>query len=92
MFQRVSTENNVLCYAYELFNEEDVYTYQIEKRNEELIRIRMEHYYYFILGEKLIEKLKGRGYVSMEEVYQKYQVTEIPIEKKEGFMKTFFRS
>lgn len=96
MFDKKRAQMNhcILDYAYEIKNNEDVNTYAIQEQNGQIIRHFMDHYYLFVLGEKTIEKLRGRGYLSMEEVYQKYQVPEIPIvenEKKEGFMKTFFR-
>ncbi len=92
--RRAQMNHCSLDYAYEIKNNEDVNTYAIQEQNGQIIRFFMEHYYLFVLGEKTIEKLRGRGYLSMDEIYQKYQVTEIPIvesEKKEGFMKTFFR-
>ncbi len=93
MFQKQKNQNDILCYAYEIVNSEDVNIYKIRRSDEQIVRTLIDHYYLFVLGQKTIEKLQWRGYLSMEEVYQKYQVTEIPIveEKKEGYMKTFFQ-
>lgn len=75
-------KNDVLDYAYEI-DSDNVNTYTLERRENQIYRILNNHYYLDILGEKIISKLRGRGYLSMEEVYQKYQVPEIPIVENE---------
>lgn len=87
------TEEKILDYVYEIV-EEDVNTYMLWQKDDIIYRVFRDHYYWSVLGEKTIDKLRGRGYLSLEEAYQKYGVLEIPIwqnEKKEGFVKTFFR-
>lgn len=91
MFER--KPNKSLDYVYEIL-EDVVKTYEIQKIENQLFCILNGHYYLDILGERTIEKLRGRGYLSMEEACYKYQVTEIPIltdTKKGGFMKTLFK-
>lgn len=87
------SESKFLDYIYEI-DGEDVNTYILCQSEESIYRISRDHYYWSILGEKTIDKLRGRGYLSLEEACQKYDVIEIPIyqgEKKESFVKTFFR-
>lgn len=62
----------VLAYAYERQNIEDVQTYILVREKESLLLIPDRHFYFSILGEKTIEKLVARGYLSMEELNEKY--------------------
>jgi len=83
-----------LDYAYEMVDSENVYTYEIRKKEDAICRIFCTNYHFSILGEKTVEKLRGRGYLSMEEIYQKYGVVEVPIieqSKKKGLVKTFLK-
>ena len=66
----------VLDYVYEKENEEDIQTYILIKENETYLLIPKQHFYFSILGEKTIDKLIARGYLSMEELYQKYNNIE----------------
>lgn len=74
----------VLDYAYEKENEEDIQTYILIKENETHLLIPNQHFYFSILGEKTIDKLIARGYLSMEELYQKYNNN---IEKQKAKLK-----
>lgn len=65
-------KSKVLDYAYERQSAEDVQTYTLIKENETLLLIPDQHYYFSILGEKTIEKLVARGYLSVEELHEKY--------------------
>lgn len=65
-------KQQILDYAYERQNEEDVQTYILTKQNDSLLLIPHRHFYFSILGEKTIEKLIARGYLSIEEINQKY--------------------
>lgn len=92
-FGKQSKDNgHLLDYAYET-KKEEVFVYKIKEIDGEIFRIFINHYYMGILGEeRTIEKLRGKGHISMEEVYSKYQVLDIPLlEIEKGFMKTLFR-
>ncbi len=93
--QKQLQADNDLDYVYEVINQHDVNIYMIQKNMNQIYRVFCGHYYYEILGEKTIEKLIGRGFLSMEEAYIKYGVTEIPMEtnheQQKGFMKTFWK-
>lgn len=70
-------KHKILDYVYERQNEEDVQTYTLIKEKESLLLIPDQHYYFSILGEKTIEKLVVRGYLSMGELQKKYTNEEI---------------
>ena len=65
-------EVQILNYAYERKDEEIVQTYVVTKENENILLIPLQKFYFSILGEKTIEKLTCRGYLSLEEVKEKY--------------------
>ena len=70
-------KTNIIDYAYERENIEDVQTYIVTKEKEFLYLIPHRHFYFSILGEKTIEKLVERGYLSMEELEKKYENNKI---------------
>lgn len=76
----------ILDYVYERQNEEDVQTYKVTKNEEDIILLSpIQHFYFSILGERTIEKLEGRGYLSMDEFNQKYgdfKIETAPQKKK----------
>ena len=84
-----------LTYAYEIDNDEIVKTYMIAENEGQMYRILNGKYYLCVLGDQTIYKLECRGYLFMEEVYQKYGVSEIPIiendEKPKNLIKTLFQ-
>lgn len=63
----------IIDYAYERENMEDVQTYMVTKENEVIYLIPHHHFYFSILGEKTIERLIERGYLSIEELEKKYE-------------------
>lgn len=65
-------KSKILDYVYERESIEDVQTYILTKENESFLLIPQNHFYFSILGEKTIDKLTSRGYLSMEELYEKY--------------------
>lgn len=71
----------ILDYVYERQNIEDVQTYILVEENENLTLIPKQHFYFSILGEKTIDKLVNRGYLSMEELKIKYSNNEIKKQK-----------
>lgn len=71
-------KNKILDYVYEHENEEIVQTYAVTKNEDNIIYLSpIQHFYFSILGERTIEKLEGRGYLSMEEFKEKYPDTNI---------------
>lgn len=76
----------ILDYVYERQNEEDVQTYKVTKTEEDVILLSpLQHFYFSILGERTLEKLEGRGYLSMDEFNQKYgdfKIETAPQKKK----------
>jgi len=69
-----NSNNDILDYVYERQTDEDVQTYSVTKNDQDVILLSpLQHFYFSILGEKTIEKLEGRGYISIEEFYQKYE-------------------
>lgn len=94
MFQKSQNDASFLCNVYQLIGDEYADTYQIHRRKNQFVRTFMDRFYLDRLGhERTIENLQVRGYLSMEEFYQQYQVNESQMveKEKEGFMKTFFR-
>lgn len=77
---------DILDYVYERQNEEDVQTYEVTKIDEDVILLSpLQHFYFSILGERTLEKLEGRGYLSMDEFNQKYsdfKIETAPQKKK----------
>ncbi len=94
MFQNFQMKEVFLCYTYQVANDEYVDTYEMQRRGEKIVSTFIQRFYLDRLGkERTIENLQGRGYLSMEEFCQKYQILSCDImeEKKEGFMKSLFR-
>lgn len=87
---------NILDHAYEIVNEEDINLYAIVKVEDTLSRVLDGHLYWSVRGEYTIYRLQSRGYLSMEQVYQKYGVSEIPVinsldPPQKGIMKRIFK-
>lgn len=67
--------SQVLDRAYEIIND-DVRTYLVIKSKDNTISIiEHQHFYLQILGDKLIQKLEGKGYLPLKEIEQKYEIT-----------------
>lgn len=77
-------KSKILDYVYERQSIEDVQTYILTKEDESFLLIPHNHFYFSILGEKTIEKLTSRGYLSMEELHEKYAAVTI----KKKYIKT----
>ena len=73
-------KSKILDYVYERESIEDVQTYILTKDDESFFLIPQNHFYFSILGEKTIDKLTSRGYLSMEELNEKY--TDVTITKQ----------
>lgn len=75
-----------LDYIYEI---EDSYinTYGLLKEDKYYM-FYLGHYNYYILGEKMIEKLIGRGYITKDECLKKYGIEEL---EKKSKIKKFIR-
>lgn len=71
----------ILEYVYEREDSENIQTYFLIKSESTLLLISHQHFYFSILGEKTIEKLTARGYLSIEEVKQKYNIDFIEKQK-----------
>lgn len=67
----------ILDYAYERKSQEDIQTYILTKEEDSLLLIPHQHFYFSILGEKTIENLIVRGYLSIDELNQKYENNKI---------------
>ena len=78
-----------LDYIYEI-DESYINTYGIIKKDD-YYREFIERYNYYILGERMIEKLIGRGYISYEKAVKKYNVMKIKIQKPEKTKRLFKR-
>lgn len=70
-------QSPILDYAYNII-EDDVQTYLVVKNKDTSISIiEHQHFYLAILGDRLIQKLEGKGYITLDEVKQKYQISDI---------------
>lgn len=78
-----------LDYIYEI-DESYINTYGI-KKEDTYYKEYINHYNYYALGERMIEKLKGRGYISYDEALKKYNVIEIKEKKLEKTKRLFKR-
>ena len=78
-----------LDYIYEI-DESYINTYGIIQENT-YYKEYINHYNYYTLGERMIEKLIGRGYISYEKALKKYNVIEIKIQKPEKTKRLFKR-
>lgn len=69
-----NSKTEVIDYVYERQSEEDIQTYSAIRNEQDIILLSpLQHYYFSILGERTIEKLEGKGYLSIEEFNQKYE-------------------
>jgi len=79
-------KKDVIDYVYERIEEEIVQTYEVTKTEEDIVYLSpLQHFYFSILGEKTIEKLEGKGYLSIEEFNEKYSgntIEKIPQKTK----------
>lgn len=78
-----------LDYVYDI-KEDYINTYGIVKEDI-YYKEYINHYNYYILGDKMIEKLRGRGYISYDETLKKYNVSKIETKKREKTKRLFKR-
>ena len=66
-------KKEIVDYFYTL---EDYYikTYGIIKKDDTFYKIFLDQFNYYMYGERLIEKLRGRNYLSKEECIEKYHL------------------
>lgn len=82
-------KNYIVDYAYEFTNDSNIQTYLIIKQEELLYKVKLQVFNYYLLGDYTIEKLRNRGYISLDEVYIKYNVDNIE-EKVDNQKKKIF--
>lgn len=63
--------NEIIDYYYLLENDY-IKTYGIIQRECKFYQVYLDHFNYLIHGERMIEKLRGRGYLSEIECKKKY--------------------
>lgn len=78
-----------LDYIYEI-DESYINTYGIIQENT-YYKEYINHYNYYTLGERMVEKLRGRGYISYEEALKKYNVNKLETKKQEKTKRLFKR-
>lgn len=78
-----------LDYIYDIYDSY-INTYGIIKEDK-YYKEYINHYNYDILGERTIEKLKGRGYISEKEALKKYDINKLEIKKHTKTKKLFKR-
>ena len=64
---------NMLDYVYEI-DDLIIKTYILRQDDSEYYLEKFRNYHYSILGDMMIYKLSCRGYLEMNEAYQKYGV------------------
>ena len=82
-------QNYIVDYAYGFTNDSNIQTYLIIKQEELLYKVKLQVFNYYLLGEYTIEKLRNRGYISLDEIYTKYNVDSIE-EKVDNQKKKIF--
>lgn len=82
-------KNYIVDYTYEFTNDSNIQTYLIIKQEELLYKVKLQVFNYYLLGDYTIEKLRNRGYISLDEVYIKYNVDNIE-EKVDNQKKKIF--
>lgn len=78
-----------LDYIYDIYDSY-INTYGIIKEDK-YYKEYINHYNYDILGERTIEKLRGRGYISEKEALKKYDINKLEIKKHTKTKKLFKR-
>ena len=78
-----------LDYIYDIYDSY-INTYGIIKEDK-YYKEHINHYNYDILGERTIEKLKGRGYISEKEALKKYDINKLETKKHTKTKKLFKR-
>jgi len=87
-------KNEFICKIY-IFDEEYIKTYGVIEKEKEFYKIYIDKFNYMAQGEKLVEKLRGRGYISVDEISY-YNINDIKEIKKEPIniktkLKTIFQ-
>ena len=84
-------QNYIVDYAYEFISDSNIQTYLIIKQEDLLYKVKLQVFNYYVLGDYTIEKLRNRGYISLNEIYIKYNVDSITEkvdnQKKKVFIK-----
>ena len=84
-------QNYIVDYAYEFISDSNIQTYLIIKQEDLLYKVKLQVFNYYLLGDYTIEKLRNRGYISLNEIYIKYNVDSITEkvdnQKKKVFIK-----
>lgn len=82
---------NEIIDCYYLLENDYIKTYGIIQREFEFYQVYLDHFNYLIHGERMIEKLRGRGYLSEIECKKKYGTSlstlEEPSKRKKLFQK-----
>lgn len=74
----------IIDYAYEIYNEEEVQTYLIVKgENDTIQACKYCTFYLSMYGDALLQKLEGKGYLPMNEIKEKYTLSEIQVHPKQ---------
>lgn len=77
-------KKQILDYVYDIHENEEIQTYSIIKEeNDSIQALESDRFYLSIYGDAFIQKLEGKGYISMDEAKEKYQTLDIPIKKKQ---------
>lgn len=84
-------QNYIVDYAYEFIDEYSIQTYLIIKQDDLLYKIKLQVFNYDLLGDYTIEKLKNRGYISLNEVYTKYNIDNITEKNDKPKKKVFIK-
>ena len=87
-------KSQIKHYVY-LYDRDDFYikTYGIIQKNGTYYKLYLNHYNYIWHGDKIVEKLEGRGFVPIETVFVQYGLEEIENfeEQKTKKKSIFFR-
>lgn len=75
--------NEIICKIY-LFEDDYIKTYGIIEKEHEFYKVYIGKFNYMSQGEKLIEKLKGRDYIPVDELKKYYDIDNIKELKSES--------
>lgn len=81
-------KNQILNYFY-ILEDDYIKTYGVIQKEKKFYKILINRFNYDIYGEKIIEKLRGRGYLSKKECDEIYGYELINLEKVKTKKKLF---
>lgn len=81
---------NMLDYVYEI-DDLIIKTYILRQDDSEYYLEKFRNYHYSILGDMMIYKLTCRGYISIDEAKEKYNVSSFTIKEKNKKIKIKIR-